>query len=322
MDKPKTKASRLNRKAAQPIKLTDRDAEILMALHKYRFLTTHHLQTLTQTESRWGMNKRLRLLYDHKYIDRPKAQAAIFSHADKRPIVYALGNKGASLLSNRYNIPMPPSVYWTEKNRRVREKHIEHTLGISDFMVGILKRMFELFIEHQRKKTVALELTIEKAKTRSGSDFTSQTIGRLLTNDIVLGISGELDPLISQELFTNVQNILAMQKGKAKRKPAHLFAGLTYCGCGGKMYVPSGSHKYVCRDCKSKIHKHDLEAVFIDQIKEHYREDIKAVDLMKLLNRWSVLNDNHFPSLRSIKHNNKGSYYMAFPSEEPRYIKP
>lgn len=32
---------------------------------------------------------------------------------------------------------MPAKVYWTEKNRRVREKHIEHTLGISDFMVGI-----------------------------------------------------------------------------------------------------------------------------------------------------------------------------------------
>jgi len=159
-------------------------------------------------------------------------------------------------------------------------------LVFNEVEAPILKRMFELFFEHQRKRTVALELTIEKAKTRSGSDFTSQTIGRLLTNDIVLGLSGELEPLISKELFTNVQNILAMQKGKAKRKPAHLFAGLTYCGCGGKMYVPSGSHKYVCRECKSKIHKHDLEAVFIDQIKEHYSKDTKA-----LLNRWSVLND-------------------------------
>lgn len=155
----------------------------------------------------------------------------------------------------------------------------------------ILKRMFVLFIEHRRKKTVALELTCEKAKTRNGSDFTGQTVGRLLTNDIVLGISGELEPLISKELFQNVQNILALQKGKAKRKPTHLFAGLTHCGCGGKMYVPSGSHKYVCRDCKSKFHKHDLEAIFIDQIKEHFSKDTDAADLMKLLGRWSILND-------------------------------
>lgn len=119
------------------MRLTDRDRDIILALHKYRFLTTDHLQTLTDTKSRWGMNARLRLLYDNKYIDRPKAQFAIFSHADKRPVVYALGHKGASLLSTRYSIAMPPKVYWTEKNRRVREKHIEHTLGIADFMIGI-----------------------------------------------------------------------------------------------------------------------------------------------------------------------------------------
>jgi len=83
------------------------------------------------------MNARLRLLYDHKYVDRPKAQYAIFAYADKRPLVYALGNKGASLLSARYGLKMPAKVYWTEKNRRVREKQIEHTLSISDFMVSI-----------------------------------------------------------------------------------------------------------------------------------------------------------------------------------------
>lgn len=135
MDKKHT--SKLKRKSAPPIQLTDRDRDIITALHKYRFLTTDHLQTLTGTQSRWGMNARLRLLYDHKYIDRPKAQFAIFSHADKRPVVYALGNKGASLLRARYDIAMPSKVYWTEKNRRIREKHIEHTLGIADFMIGI-----------------------------------------------------------------------------------------------------------------------------------------------------------------------------------------
>jgi len=119
------------------IKFTERDAEILLALCKYRFLTSDHVMMLTDTTSRWGMNKRLRQLYDHKYIDRPKAQHALFSYASKRPTVYALGHKGASLLSTRFDIAMPPSVYWTEKNRRVREHYIEHTLGIADFMVEI-----------------------------------------------------------------------------------------------------------------------------------------------------------------------------------------
>ena len=139
MDKANTKQSRLKRKKADKIELTLRDEIILRALYKYRFLTTKHLQVLTGTDSKWGMNKRLRLLYDHKYVDRPQAQKAIFSHADKRPVVHALGNEGARLLSDRFGVTMPPSVYWTEKNRRVREKHIEHTLGISDFMVGMEK---------------------------------------------------------------------------------------------------------------------------------------------------------------------------------------
>ena len=133
----KDKKSRLKRGKAKPIELTERDKVILLSLYKYRFLSTDHLQALTDTQSRWGMNKRLRLLYDHKYIDKPKAQRALFSHAEKRPTIYALGNKGADTLAHQFNIPMPQSVYWTEKNRRVREKHIEHTLGISDFMVSV-----------------------------------------------------------------------------------------------------------------------------------------------------------------------------------------
>lgn len=153
----------------------------------------------------------------------------------------------------------------------------------------IRKRLFELFLEHQRKKTVAEILNAEGATTRNGSQFSGQTVGRLLTDARVIGERGQIDALVSQELFDQCANILALQKGNAKRKPAHLFAGLAVCGCGGKMYVPSSSPKYVCRDCRAKIHKHDLEAVFIDQIKVHVSNKNSAADLLVLLGRWSVL---------------------------------
>jgi len=71
--------SKFKRSSAKAIKLTERDQQVLLALHRYRFLTTDHLQSLTGTKSRWAMNARLRLLYDHKYIDRPQAQYAIFA---------------------------------------------------------------------------------------------------------------------------------------------------------------------------------------------------------------------------------------------------
>jgi len=91
---------------------------------------------LTQTVSRQGITRRLRELYDAGYVDRPKAQMLAMAYADKRPMVYALGNAGADLLADRFQLRLP-DVYWTEKNRRVKERFVEHTLGIADFMVAM-----------------------------------------------------------------------------------------------------------------------------------------------------------------------------------------
>ncbi|MEJ8563282.1 replication-relaxation family protein [Yoonia sp. GPGPB17] len=130
------KRSRFRRSKAATIQLTERDITILRALEQHRFLTTDHLLALTGGTSRQGLTRRLRELYDAKYIDRPRAQMMALAYADKRPMIYALGNEGAELLSNRFQMALP-DVYWTEKNRRVKEKFVEHTLGISDFMVSL-----------------------------------------------------------------------------------------------------------------------------------------------------------------------------------------
>lgn len=132
----------------------------------------------------------------------------------------------------------------------------------------IRRRMFELFAEHQRKKTVAEILNAEGATTRNGAQFTGQTVGRLLEDDSVIGVPGEAQAIVPKDLFDRCKAILESQRsaGGAKRKAVHLFSGLVFCGCGEKMYVPSNTQKYVCGRCRSKIPADDLEAVFSTQL--------------------------------------------------------
>lgn len=130
------KRSRFKRSQSNNIELTERDINIILALEQHRFLTTDHLLALTDGKSRQGLSRRLRELYDGGYVDRPKTQLLTMAYSEKRPMVYALGNEGADLLSNRFQMRLP-DIYWTEKNRRVKEKFVEHSLGIADFLVSL-----------------------------------------------------------------------------------------------------------------------------------------------------------------------------------------
>ncbi len=158
----------------------------------------------------------------------------------------------------------------------------------------IRKLMFELFREHKRKKVVARILNEKGYRTRNGSEFSDTTVDRLLRDPIAKGtrranytrssdhskawelkpesewILQDVEPIVSEALWLECNSFLDDQRAKLKRttQPTlHLFAGLTYCACGPKMYVLSNSPKYTCQKCRNKIPKDDLEAVFIEQIK-------------------------------------------------------
>jgi site-specific DNA recombinase len=208
----------------------------------------------------------------------------------------------------------------------------------------VRKLMYEMFLQHRRKKAVARLLNEAGHRTRKGGLWSDSTVDRLLKDPTAKGVRRanytkstgdkkhwipkpesewvltEVEPIISEDLWNQCNQIMEEQRKKlAKRpgkKPVHLFAGLTYCHCGQKMYVPSNTPKYICQKCRNKIPVQDLEGVFYEELKGffHSPEDISellADANQEISNREQILDNlerekarvqNHMDELFDLHH--------------------
>ena len=117
-----------------PMELTARDAEILRAVHRHRFLRSHQIAELVGG-SRQQVLRRLQKLFHHGYLERPVCQLDYFQRGGSTRMVYGLGNRGAAFLRRHDNLP-PFRFNWGARNRAVQRLFLEHALLIAEVMLA------------------------------------------------------------------------------------------------------------------------------------------------------------------------------------------
>src|ERR1039458_1927326 len=117
------------------MQLEERDRQIIRLVHRHRFLRSSHIVALIGGSSQ-PLLRRLKLLYHHGYLERPRAQIQYYERGGSKSIAYGLGNKGGALLKQELGIAVHPDS-WGEKNHVIGRVYLEHALLVSDVMVAI-----------------------------------------------------------------------------------------------------------------------------------------------------------------------------------------
>src|SRR6266700_6001265 len=121
--------------AVIPIRLTERDHEILRHVRRHRFLLSDHVQALVPG-SRQQILRRLQRLFHHGYLDRPRSQLEYFHQGGSKSIVYGLDRKGAKLLAGE-STPRRP---WCDSKHPIqpaKQVYLQHSLLVSTLMVAL-----------------------------------------------------------------------------------------------------------------------------------------------------------------------------------------
>ena len=119
--------------AKPPLRLTERDLEILKHVHRHRFLRSDHIAAL-MGGSQQQITRRLQRLFHHGYLERPVCQIDYYKSGSRR-IAYGISNRGIAWLRRELTIPFQ-KFDWNAKNR-VSKLFLEHALLVSDFMVAL-----------------------------------------------------------------------------------------------------------------------------------------------------------------------------------------
>ena len=151
---------RFKRRRQENIRITDRDRRILAVVYEYRVLDSRQIARVMNAPVK-RIVERLQLLYHHGLLDRPKVQTVGSRYtAGSRPIIYALGVRGADLLAEQYG-ELRSVIRWGYKNSRLQYRYLEHRLMVSAVMVA-----FTIACRHNDAALVSQSQVLRAADNR------------------------------------------------------------------------------------------------------------------------------------------------------------
>ena len=119
---------------------TERDEQIIRRVGEFRFLSSEQVLRLVPPlagETAKQIPERLKRLWQLQFLDRPRAQLQYYrAGGGSARMIYALGQQGARLLSERDNVPIH-KLNWTLKNNRVGQINILHTVEIAEVLTKL-----------------------------------------------------------------------------------------------------------------------------------------------------------------------------------------
>lgn len=119
--------------------LTERDRAIVAQVHRHRFLSAQQVEVLLFPSERprgkrTVCQRRLQLLYHHQYLAR--VPEWVMMGEGRRPLVYALDERGANLIAEQQGIDRAGLV-WRPTHNDVTPLFLQHTLAINDVRVVV-----------------------------------------------------------------------------------------------------------------------------------------------------------------------------------------
>jgi hypothetical protein len=129
-EKPRLKRNQ-RASAPPPLRLNERDIQIIRAVHEFRVLQQDQIQMLF-FGSRQTTQTRLAKLYHNKYLER--RFLPVVGGAASSPTLYILDERGAEVLRSELGLEVRPP----KKDERLGTKFLAHTTDINTFRIAVI----------------------------------------------------------------------------------------------------------------------------------------------------------------------------------------